>query len=94
MTPAEIQAVQEAWMVDPESLPGDFTLPMEDCTEAEIRDALHRRILERWCAVHQDGLEFYVIRKNRSVPLVVRTRSLIGAMALAIIALAKEYPDA
>lgn len=69
-------------------------LPMDDDVPPLIRDALHRRLLALDCAVHQDGAEFYIIRKNWSKPVIVRCDSLISAMALAIVTLSKGSPHA
>lgn len=88
MTPQEIQDVRAAEKADPKCL-GEWhgAWGMND---DEVQARLHSRLLERECAVHQDGDEFYIIRKNWSKPVIVRTASLISCMAKAVVALAGE----
>lgn len=91
MTPAEIQAVQEAWKVDPAC---GFRMPLVWPSDAQIEQRLHHRLLERGAWVERWNPETYYVCTRDDGSSVAKSDSLIEAMARALIALAKESPDA
>lgn len=75
------------------SAPDSQVYPLEGFPEIAIRDALHRWLLERGARVAKQAQGGYAVIQDDSIFLPVDP-SLISAMALGVVALAKGEPHA